>query len=113
MRTAVFDGQFFDATKGKEIPGEKFRAQTMWGWIAWSLGGKKGYEILRTGRGACRAGCRRDHGAARRRSEPDPARRSLAIPDQRGRRQDSADHPARRNYDSSSTTHVAAVGNYG
>ena len=42
------DGSFFDATKGKEIPGEKFRAQTMWGWIAWSLGGKKGYEIMRT-----------------------------------------------------------------
>lgn len=47
VRTAVFDGQFFDATKGKEIPGEKFRAQTMWGWIAWSLGGKKGYEVMR------------------------------------------------------------------
>src|SRR5437879_5195129 len=47
VRTAVFDGQFFDATKGKEIPGEKFRAQTMWGWIAWSLGGTKGYEIMR------------------------------------------------------------------
>jgi predicted AAA+ superfamily ATPase len=47
VHTAVFDGQFFDATKGKEIPGEKFRAQTMWGWIAWSLGGKKGYEIVR------------------------------------------------------------------
>ena len=47
VRTAVFDGQFFDATKGKEIPGEKFRTQTMWGWIAWSLGGKKGYEIMR------------------------------------------------------------------
>lgn len=47
VRTAVFDGQFFDATKGKEIPGEKFRAQTMWGWIAWSLGGKKGYELMR------------------------------------------------------------------
>jgi len=46
VRTAVFDGQFFDGTKGKEIPGEKFRAQTMWGWIAWSLGGKKGYEIM-------------------------------------------------------------------
>jgi len=28
-------------TKGKEIPGEKYRAQTIWGWIAWSLGGKK------------------------------------------------------------------------
>ena len=47
VRTAVFDGQFFDATKGKEISGENFRAQTMWGWIAWSLGGKKGYEIMR------------------------------------------------------------------
>jgi hypothetical protein len=47
VHTAVFDGQFFDATNGKEVPGEKFRAQTMWGWIAWSLAGKKGYEILR------------------------------------------------------------------
>jgi len=47
VRTAVFDGQFFDATKGKEVPGEKFRAQTIWGWIAWSLGGKKGYELMR------------------------------------------------------------------
>jgi hypothetical protein len=47
VHTAVFDGSFFDATKGKEIAGEKFRAQTMWGWIAWSLGGKKGYEIMR------------------------------------------------------------------
>lgn len=47
VHTAVFDGSFFDATKGKEISGEKFRAQTMWGWIAWSLGGKKGYEIMR------------------------------------------------------------------
>src|SRR5713226_6156615 len=47
VRTAVFDGQFFDATKGKEIPSEKFRAQTMWGWIAWSLGGKNGYDIMR------------------------------------------------------------------
>jgi predicted AAA+ superfamily ATPase len=47
VRTAVFDGQFFDATGGKAIPGEKFRGRTMWGWIAWSLGGKKGYELLR------------------------------------------------------------------
>ena len=47
VRTAVFDGQFFDATNGKEIPGEPFRARTVWGWIAWSLGGKKGYEMLR------------------------------------------------------------------
>lgn len=47
VRVAVFDGQFFDPTKGKEIPGEKFRAQTMWGWIAWSLGRKKGYDMMR------------------------------------------------------------------
>jgi hypothetical protein len=47
VRVAVFDGAFFDATNGKAIPGEKFRARTMWGWIAWSLGGKKGYEQLR------------------------------------------------------------------
>jgi len=47
VRTAVFDGQFFDATNGKVLSGEKFRAQTMWGWIAWSLGGKDGYELLR------------------------------------------------------------------
>jgi hypothetical protein len=47
VRTAVFDGQFFDATNGKVIPGEKFLARTLWGWIAWSLGGMKGYELLR------------------------------------------------------------------
>lgn len=52
VRTAVFDGQFFDATNGKAIPigstgGSPMRARTMWGWIAWSLGGKKGYELLR------------------------------------------------------------------
>ena len=28
VRTAVFDGQFFDATSGKQIPGEPFRTQT-------------------------------------------------------------------------------------
>ena len=47
VRTAVFDGQFFDTTKGKAMPGQKQHAQTRWGWIAWSLGGKKGYELLR------------------------------------------------------------------
>ncbi len=47
VRTAVFDGQFFDATNGKQIPGENFRARTVWGWIAWSLGGKKGYQVLK------------------------------------------------------------------
>ncbi len=44
VRTAVFDGQFVDASSGKAILGEDFRARTMWGWIAWSLGGKQGYE---------------------------------------------------------------------
>src|SRR5262249_3071607 len=47
VRTAVFDGQFFDATNGKAVPGEKFRARTLWGWVAWSLGGKRGYELFR------------------------------------------------------------------
>lgn len=47
VRTAVFDGLFFDAATGKAIPGEDFRARTVWGWIAWSLGGKKGYEQFR------------------------------------------------------------------
>ncbi|WP_106007145.1 ATP-binding protein, partial [Moorella stamsii] len=47
VRTAVFDGQFFDATNGKAIPGKDFRARTMWGWIAWSLGGQEGYDLLR------------------------------------------------------------------
>jgi hypothetical protein len=47
VNVAVFDGQFFDATKGKAVPGEKVRARTLWGWIAWALGGKEGYEIIR------------------------------------------------------------------
>jgi hypothetical protein len=42
---AVFDGQFFDATNGKEVDG--LRIRTLWGWIAYSLGGKKRYEIIR------------------------------------------------------------------
>jgi predicted AAA+ superfamily ATPase len=47
VRTAVFDGQFFDATNGKAMPGLGKPARTVWGWIAWSLGGEKGYEVLR------------------------------------------------------------------
>lgn len=47
VRTAVFDGQFFDAVNGKTIPKNTFRAQTMWGWIAWSLAGQKGYDLFR------------------------------------------------------------------
>jgi len=46
-RTAVFDGQFFSAVNGKTIAGTKKVAKTMWGWIAWSLGGEQGYEIMR------------------------------------------------------------------
>ena len=47
VRTAVVDGQFFDATTGKRAPGEAFEARTVWGWIAWALGGRDGYEIVR------------------------------------------------------------------
>ena len=46
-RIAVFDGQFFDATNGKKMPGTDEYARTMWGWVAFSLGGKDGYEMLR------------------------------------------------------------------
>jgi hypothetical protein len=34
VRTAMFDGTFFDAANGKAIPGETFHARTPWGWIA-------------------------------------------------------------------------------
>jgi hypothetical protein len=47
VNTAVFDGQFFDVTNGKQIPGEDFRAKTVWGWIAWSLGKMPAYEMIR------------------------------------------------------------------
>ncbi|MFQ5626638.1 MAG: DUF499 domain-containing protein, partial [Methyloligellaceae bacterium] len=46
-RVAVFDGMFFDAIKGKEMPGTGEYARTLWGWIAWRLGGKAGYDMLR------------------------------------------------------------------
>jgi hypothetical protein len=48
VRTAVFDGQFFDAATGKAVPGGGFRARTLWGWLGWSLGGQQGYELFRT-----------------------------------------------------------------
>ena len=47
VRVAVVDGQFFDATTGKHAPGETFAARTVWGWIAWALGGRDGYEVVR------------------------------------------------------------------
>jgi hypothetical protein len=45
--TAVFDGQFFSPANGKEFPGGKGKANTLWGWVAWSLRGEAGYEIFR------------------------------------------------------------------
>ena len=47
VRTAVVDGQFFDAQVGKPVPQEDFAAKTVWGWIAWALGGSEGYELVR------------------------------------------------------------------
>ncbi len=47
VRVAVVDGQFFDATTGKRATAEDFTAKTAWGWIAWTLGGREGYEIVR------------------------------------------------------------------
>lgn len=44
---AVVDGQFFDVAVGKQVPKEGFAVQTIWGWIAWALGGRKGYELVR------------------------------------------------------------------
>ncbi|MXY51432.1 MAG: ATP-binding protein [Gammaproteobacteria bacterium] len=47
VRVAVVDGQFFDATSGKPLPGEDISAATLWGWVAWALGGRQGYELVR------------------------------------------------------------------
>ena len=47
VRVAVVDGQFFDATTGKRVPKGNFTAKTTWGWIAWALGGREGYDIVR------------------------------------------------------------------
>ncbi len=45
VRVAVFDGDKFDV-QGREVsPG--IRVQTLWGWIAWSLGGPTLYERIR------------------------------------------------------------------
>ena len=46
-KVAVVDGQFFDVAVGKQVPKEGFKAQTIWGWIAWALGGQEGYELVR------------------------------------------------------------------
>lgn len=47
VRVAVVDGQFFDAKVGKRLPKGSISANTIWGWIAWGLGGREGYEIVR------------------------------------------------------------------
>ena len=47
VNVAVVDGQFFDVAVGKQVPQEGFAVQTIWGWIAWALGGRKGYELVR------------------------------------------------------------------
>ena len=47
VNVAVVDGQLFDATVGKEVPKEGFTVQTIWGWIAWALAGRKGYDLVR------------------------------------------------------------------
>ena len=47
VRVAVVDGQFFDATGGKRSPSGEITARTVWGWIAWALGGRTGYNLVR------------------------------------------------------------------
>ncbi len=47
VRVAVVDGQFFDAPVGKRVPNGDTRARTLWGWVAWALGGPEGYELVR------------------------------------------------------------------
>ena len=47
VRVAAVDGQFFDATVGKSLPGEGFSAKTIWGWIGWALAGIEGFEVVR------------------------------------------------------------------
>ena len=47
VNTAVFDGQFFSAANGKDFPKQQGKSAPIWGWIAWSLRGEAGYEIIR------------------------------------------------------------------
>ena len=47
VRVAVVDGQFFDATIGKRVPKGDITARTVWGWVAWALGGQAGYDLVR------------------------------------------------------------------
>ena len=45
VRVAVFDGEKFDVQGREMTPG--LRVHTLWGWIAWSLGGQPLYERVR------------------------------------------------------------------
>ena len=47
VRVAVVDGQFFDPTNGKRPSGAEITARTLWGWVAWALGGREGYDLVR------------------------------------------------------------------
>jgi uncharacterized protein len=44
VNVVVFDGAFFDPLKGKSARESKVHANTIWGWLAWSLHRKEGYE---------------------------------------------------------------------
>ena len=55
VNVAVFDGQFFSASNGKEFPHFKGKANTLWGWIAGCIGNEPGYNIVRTAIGVGRA----------------------------------------------------------
>ena len=48
VRVAVADGQFLDAQVGKRVPDGTVTTRTLWGWVAWALGGPEGYELVRT-----------------------------------------------------------------
>ena len=47
VRVAVVDGQFFDPTSGKRTQSAGITARTLWGWVAWALGGREGYDLVR------------------------------------------------------------------
>ncbi len=45
VAVAVFDGEKFDARDGKAIDGGP-KIQTMWGWLAWQIGGEKAFALV-------------------------------------------------------------------
>ncbi|MBI2924950.1 MAG: DUF499 domain-containing protein [Verrucomicrobia bacterium] len=47
VNIAVFDGQQFSAVNGKEFQTFKGKANALWGWVFGSLGGEKGYNLIR------------------------------------------------------------------